>query len=53
MELSKEERKRIKREAKAAKAAHQYAAIVANLDPNTKITILCVRFGNKYGREYV
>jgi hypothetical protein len=53
MELSKQERKRIKREAKAAKTAHQYAAIVANLDPNTKITILCVRFGNKYGREYV
>jgi hypothetical protein len=53
MELSKEERKRIKREAKAAKAAHQYAALVANLDPNSKITILCVRFGNKYGREYV
>jgi hypothetical protein len=22
-------------------------------DPNTQITILCVRFGNKYGREYV
>jgi hypothetical protein len=23
------------------------------IDPNIKITILCVRFGNKYGREYV
>lgn len=53
MELSKQERKRIKREAKAAKAQRQYAAMVADLDPNAKITILCVRFGNKYGREYV
>jgi hypothetical protein len=26
---------------------------LASIDPNVKITILCVRFGNKYGREYV
>jgi hypothetical protein len=26
---------------------------LASIDPNVKITVLCVRFGNKYGREYV
>lgn len=57
MELSKEERKQIKREAKAAKAlakAGKTSEIVHQpIDPNIKITVLCVRFGNKYGREYV
>lgn len=53
MELSKEEQKRLKREAKALKAAKLHQEIVKNLDPNIKITVLCVRFGNKYGREYV
>lgn len=57
MELSKEERKRIKREAKAAKELSRIekstSAALQNLDSNLKITILCVRFGNRYGREYV
>lgn len=48
MELSKEERKRLKAERRAAKEGIQVATI-----PSDKITILCVRFGNKYGREYV
>jgi hypothetical protein len=50
--LSKEERKRIKREAKQAKAQR----IIESLQGpfiGDKITVLCVRFGNRYGREYV
>lgn len=50
MELSKEERKRIKREAKAAKEQQQYQEV---LNSDVAVTVLCVRFGNKYGREYV
>lgn len=51
MELSKEERKRLKQEAKAAKLSRLLAQESNN---NTKnITVLCVRFGQKYGREYV
>jgi hypothetical protein len=54
MELSKEERKQLKREAKAAKEAAKAYALVRDItDAKIKITILCVRFGNKYGREYV
>ena len=52
MELSKEERKRLKREAKAAKELAALETEEATL-PDGKITILCVRFGNKYGRDYV
>jgi len=50
MELSKDERKRLKAEKKAEKAL-----LEANktLPANVSVTILCVRFGNKYGREYV
>lgn len=51
MELSKEERKRIKREAKANKELLKLKSSIANFD--TTINILCVRFGNRYGREYV
>ncbi len=47
MELSKEERKRIKRENKERKALSQFQ------NNGDKITVLCVRFGNRYGREYV
>lgn len=54
MELSKEERKRIKREAKALKNNR----ILENLPKisytnQNEITVLCVRFGHRYGREYV
>lgn len=50
VELSKEERKRQKREAKAAK---EVAKALASPSSGQPLTILCVRFGNKYGREYV
>ena len=53
MELSKDEHRRIKREAKAAKALARAGKQLDSLDPAISITILCVRFGNKYGREYV
>lgn len=50
MELSKEERKKIKAEQRAAK---EIAKFQESLSSGTKITVLCVRFGNRYGREYV
>ncbi len=50
MELSKEERKRIKREAKAAKANRP---ILQTIDPHVQVTVLCVKFGGKYRRDYV
>lgn len=54
MELSKEERKRIKREAKANKAAARLQKLIQNSsNGHSPLTVLCVRFGNKYGREYV
>ena len=50
MELSKEERKRLKAEKKAEKALMK----INELPPGeVAVTVLCVRFGNKYGREYV
>jgi hypothetical protein len=45
--LSKEERKRLKAQIRAEKEKNTV------IDPNSEITILCVRFGNRYGREYV
>lgn len=54
MELSKEERRRLKAEKRAAKlAASENNLEISNDLEIDKITILCVRFGNKYGREYV
>ena len=55
MELSKEQRRQAKAEKKAAKMAArgEYPDLVLPSDPNDPITVLCVRFGNKYGREYV
>lgn len=50
MELSKEERKRIKAEAKAKKMISESSSIPSN---NHKHTVLCVKFGNKYSRDYV
>lgn len=52
MELSKEERKRIKREAKAKKRESKQSVSI-NSAITSELTILCVRFGNRYGREYV
>jgi len=49
-ELSKDERKRLK----ALRRAEKDAAIAAeHRDPNSKVTVMCVRFGNRYGMDYV
>jgi len=54
MELSKEERRQAKAEKRAAKmAARGEYPDQAPIDPSDSITVLCVRFGTKYGREYV
>ena len=55
MELSKEEHRRLKAEKRAAKLAKSgiQPTEPVSVDYDSKITILCVRFGNKYGREYV
>jgi len=47
---TKEQRKRRKALLRGEKENQQ---ALASIDPNVKITVLCVRFGNKYGREYV
>lgn len=49
--LSKEERKRAKRESKSHKEIQIAIDSISTL--NSDITVLCVRFGNRYGREYV
>ena len=62
MKLSKEERANWTKEQKRFYKANGYAMPLrieeipketSIIDNNVKITILCVRFGNKYGREYV
>ena len=61
MKLSKEDRASWSKEQKRFYKANGYPmpfeisneTQVTVPDANTKITILCVRFGNKYGREYV
>ena len=55
MELSKEQRIQAKAEKRAAKMAArgEYLDLMVPSDPSDPITVLCVRFGNKYGREYV
>ena len=50
MELSKEERKRIKAEQRAEKERMLFQEAI---NSGSKITVLCVRFGTRYGREYV
>jgi hypothetical protein len=54
MELSKEERKRLKREQKALKleATEEVTQEVEITNPD-KLTVICVRFGNRYGIDYV
>lgn len=51
-DLSKQERKVLKAQAKAIKAQSK---AIQNLETNSlsDITVLCVRFGNKYNIEYV
>jgi hypothetical protein len=51
MELSKEERKRLKAIKKAEKENKK--ALDSMEISDSVITILCVRFGTRYGREYV
>ena len=51
MELSKEEKRRLKAEKRAAKLG--IPVETPQLPVDSKFTVLCVRFGNKYGREYV
>lgn len=53
MELSKEERRRLKEEKRAAKGYSKESSDIIAQPPDGKLTVLCVRFGNKYGREYV
>jgi hypothetical protein len=61
MKLSKEDRAGWSKEQKRFYKANGYPMLVETPDEsqspiqpsNTKITILCVRFGNRYGREYV
>ena len=48
--LTKAERKAIKALAKAGK---EQAQMISDADALEKITVLCVRFGQRYGREYV
>lgn len=50
MELSKEERKRLKAERRAAKAGIEETP---QLPVTDKVTVLCVRYGTKYGVDYV
>jgi hypothetical protein len=47
---TKEQRKLRKALLRSEKENQQALASIA---PNVKVTILCVRFGNKYGRDYV
>jgi hypothetical protein len=51
MELSKEERKKQKAERRAEKEKH--LAIETAIVPQEITTVLCVRFGTRYGRDYV
>ena len=55
MELSKEQRKQAKAEKRAAKMAArgEYPDLIVPSDPSDPVTVLCVKFGHKYGREYV
>jgi hypothetical protein len=47
---TKEQRKARKA---AARQAKEVEAALSTIDSNTPVTILCVRFGTRYGREYV
>jgi len=55
MESLKEERRRLKAEKRAAKESSRESREITtpSIITDEKITVLCVRFGNKYGKEYV
>ena len=50
---TKEQRKARKALTRAEKAARQRLQETAGTDTPVQINVLCVRFGNKYGQEYV
>jgi len=51
--LTKEERRRLKAENRAKKNPITDVPIAQKNDHEKKVTVLCVRYGNKYGKEYV
>jgi hypothetical protein len=57
MELTKEERRRLKAERRLEKAGASSPIVETPLVPvqhiNSGVTVLCVKFGNKYGDDYV
>lgn len=54
MELSKEEKRRLKAEKRLAKGNSSPEDLTELFGNSTdKISVLCVRFGNRYGKEYV
>lgn len=50
---TKEQRKLRKAQHRAAEEARRLATEVQKADTNVEINVLCVRFGNKYGQDYV
>lgn len=55
-DLSKEERRKLKSQRRLEKSTKSQETIVSPsiaFSDKESITVLCVRFGNKYGREYV
>lgn len=53
MEQSKEERKRLKALAKIEKANQAALEVFNNSTDDVMVTVICVKFGNRYGRDYV
>jgi len=51
-ELTKQERKELKRQRKLEKSLSKQQQVLSELKGSV-MTVLCVRFGNKYGRHYV
>lgn len=51
-DLSKEEKRKLKNLARESAEKEEEIKKSVDVD-NKKVTVLCVRFGNKYGREYV
>jgi hypothetical protein len=53
MNSSNETKQERKRRKALARMENGNIQALSSLDPNIKITVLCVRFGTRYGREYV
>ena len=58
MELSKQERKNLKAQQRLLKASRETSLIQENVNqtsttPQETLTVICVKFGTGYGREYV